>query len=39
MLMISEEERHTESKMPKPANIAFPGGNGYRMAVRNKLLG
>ena len=28
--MRSEEERHTESKMPKPANIAFAGGNGCR---------
>ena len=25
-----EEERHTASKMPNPANIAFAGGNGYR---------
>jgi len=28
--MISEEERHTESKMPKPANIDFAGGNGCK---------
>jgi hypothetical protein len=28
--MRSEEERHTASKMPKPANIAFAGGNGCR---------
>jgi hypothetical protein len=26
----SEEERHTVSKMPKPANIAVAGGNGCR---------
>ena len=26
----SKEERHTASKMPNPANIAFAGGNGYR---------
>jgi hypothetical protein len=28
--MRSEEETHTASKMPKPANIAFAGGNGCR---------
>jgi hypothetical protein len=28
--MKSEEERHTASKMPKPAKIAFAGGNGCR---------
>ena len=28
--MRSEEERHTARKMPKPANIAFAGGNGCR---------
>ena len=28
--MRSEEDRHTASKMPKPANMAFDGGNGYR---------
>ena len=28
--MRSEEERHTASKMPKPANIASAGGNGCR---------
>jgi hypothetical protein len=28
--MRSGEERHTASKMPKPANIAFAGGNGCR---------
>ena len=28
--MRSEGERHTESRMPKPANIAFAGGNGCK---------
>ena len=28
--MRSEEGGHTSSKMPKPANIAFAGGNGCR---------
>ena len=28
--MSSEEKTHTVSKVPKPANIAFAGGNGCR---------
>ena len=28
--MRSEEDRHTASKMPKPANMDFAGGNGCR---------
>ena len=28
--MRSEEDRHTASRMPKPAKIAFAGGNGCR---------
>jgi hypothetical protein len=39
MQMRSAEVIHTESKMPKPANIAFAGGNGFEMVIRNKLLG
>ena len=38
-MQIRPEEIHTESKMPMPANIAFAGGNGFRMVIRNKLLG
>jgi hypothetical protein len=34
-----EEERHTVSRMPIPANTAVAGENGYRMAIRNRLLG
>ena len=36
--MRSEEERHTVSRMPMPANTAFAGENGCEMAIRNKLL-
>jgi hypothetical protein len=37
--VISEKEMHTESRIPMPANMAFAGGNGFRMPIRNKLLG
>ena len=33
----SEEEMHTVSKTPMPANIAFAGGNGCRIAIRDKV--
>ncbi len=36
--MGSEEEMHTVSRMPKPANTAFAGGNGCGIAIRNKAI-
>ncbi len=31
-----KEERHTASRMAMPANMAFAGGNGWRIAIRIK---
>ncbi len=36
--MRSEEEMHTVSRMPMPANIALAGEKGCRIDIRNKAL-
>ena len=33
---LGRKREHTESRTPMPVNIAFAGGNGCRMTVRNK---
>jgi hypothetical protein len=35
--MGSEEDIYTVSRIPMPANIAFAGGNGCRIAIRDKV--
>jgi hypothetical protein len=37
MQMRSGEDRHTASRIPMPANNAFAGGNGCRIAIRSKV--
>jgi hypothetical protein len=31
-----KEVRHTASRMAMPVNMAFAGGNGWRIMIRNK---
>ena len=33
---LGRKQEHTASRTPMPVNIAFAGGNGCRMTVRNK---
>ena len=32
-----KEERHTASRMAMPANMAFAGGNGWRITIKKKV--
>jgi hypothetical protein len=34
---LRKRPRHTASRMPMPANIAFAGGNGCKIAIRGKV--